>query len=161
MDFLSSGILGSIFGGLFRLFPEVLKFFDKKNERSHELEMFRLQTDLEKQRGEFKVEERYVDFSVAQMEAIRAAAEAEGKIASKSYKWVAAAVALVRPAITYAMFGLYVAVKMTFISYGLMTGGDWTAVLSANWTTDDFAILMMILTFHFVGRPIEKYTRSS
>jgi hypothetical protein len=161
MDFISSGILGSLFGGLFRLFPEVLKFFDKKNERSHELNMFKLQTDLEKLKGEFKVEERYVDYSVAQMEAIKAAAEAEGKIASQSYKWVSALVALVRPVITYTIFGLYVAVKLTFISYGLTVGNDWATVLAKNWTTDDFGILMMILTFHFVGRPIEKYTKGS
>ena len=32
-DILSGGLLGSIFGGLFRLAPEVLKYFDKKNER--------------------------------------------------------------------------------------------------------------------------------
>jgi len=53
-ELLSGGLLGSIFGGLFRLAPEVLKFLDKKNERQHELSMFQLQTDLEKMRGEFK-----------------------------------------------------------------------------------------------------------
>ena len=51
-DLLSGGLLGSIFGGLFRLAPEILKFLDKKNERLHELNMFQLQTDLEKLRGE-------------------------------------------------------------------------------------------------------------
>ena len=160
MEPISTGILGSLFGGLFRLFPEVLKFFDKKNERVHELSMFRIQTDLEKLRGEFRVEERYVDYSVAQMEAIKAAAEAEGKIAGQSYKWVSAAVALVRPTITYAMFGMYVAVKFTFIAYGLAIGNDWMPVLAKNWTNEDVGILMMILTFHFVGRPIEKYNKS-
>ena len=56
-ELLSGGLLGSIFGGLFRLAPEVLKFLDKKNERQHELNMFQLQTDLEKMRGTFKMEE--------------------------------------------------------------------------------------------------------
>ena len=37
LDILSGGILGSIFGGVFRLAPEVLKWMDKKNEREHEL----------------------------------------------------------------------------------------------------------------------------
>ena len=36
-EFIGSGILGSLFGGIFRLAPEILKFFDKKNERDHEL----------------------------------------------------------------------------------------------------------------------------
>ena len=44
-EILSGGLLGSIFGGLFRLAPEVLKFFDKKNEREHEMAMFSRQCD--------------------------------------------------------------------------------------------------------------------
>ena len=160
MEFFTSGILGSLFGGLFRLAPEILNFFDKKNERMHELAMFSKQTELEKVKGEFKVEERYVDFSVAQMDAIKSAAEAEGKILSRTYKWVTAAVGLVRPVITYVMFGMYVAVKATFISFALHNGTDWTTALDKNWTQDDVAILMMILTFHFVGRPNEKYNKT-
>ena len=56
LEFLSSGLFGSLFGGLFRLAPELLKYFDKANERKHELAMFGLQTDLEKQRGQFSME---------------------------------------------------------------------------------------------------------
>jgi len=37
LDLLGGGIFGSLLGGLFRLAPEVLKWVDKKNERSHEL----------------------------------------------------------------------------------------------------------------------------
>lgn len=44
---LASGLLGSLFGGLFRLAPEIIKFLDRKDERRHELSMFTLQTDLE------------------------------------------------------------------------------------------------------------------
>lgn len=155
---LESSIIGSIFGGLFRLAPEVMKIFDRANERKHELKMFQLSTELEKVKGDYKVEEKYVDYSVAQMQAIQAAAEAEGKIASKTYKWVAAAVALVRPSITYAMFALYLVVKFTFIFAGLYSETAWLEVVKANWTNDDWGVLTMILTFHFVGRPIEKYT---
>ena len=75
-DLLSGGLLGSIFGGIFRLAPEVLKFLDKKNERAHELNMFQLQTDLEKMRGEFKMEEKYVDYSIQQMDTIKEAFKA-------------------------------------------------------------------------------------
>lgn len=44
---LASGLLGSLFGGLFRLAPEVFRFFDRKDERAHELKMFTLQTPPE------------------------------------------------------------------------------------------------------------------
>ena len=47
-ELLGGGILGSVLGGVFRLVPEVIKYFDKKNERQHELAMFDKQCDLEK-----------------------------------------------------------------------------------------------------------------
>lgn len=159
-ELLGGGLLGSIFGGLFRLAPEVLKFFDKANERKHELAMFTLQTDLEKMRGEFRVEERYVDHSVAQLDAIQEAFKEQSRTASASYKWVAALSALVRPSITYVLFGLYVAVKLTAISYALSQGAHWKDVLPAHWDQDDFGLLTMVLTFWFVGRSIEKYQKS-
>jgi hypothetical protein len=158
-EMLSGGLLGSIFGGIFRLAPEVLKFLDKGNERKHELAMFTLQTDLEKMRGQFRMEERYVDHSVAQLDAIQEAFKEQSQTASASYKWVSAASALVRPGITYILFGLYVAVKITAIVYAINSGAPWVEVLRANWDADDFGMLNMILTFWFVGRAIEKYQK--
>ncbi len=157
VELLGSGVLGALAGGLFRLAPEVLKFFDRKNERSHELEMFKLQTSLELQRSNFKVEEKYVDFSVAQVDAIAEAFKEQSAAAASSYKWVAALSALVRPVITYVLFGMYVIFKFTMIAYGVSTGADWVTVLNESWTLEDFAMLNMILTFWFIGRSIEKY----
>ena len=57
LELLSGGLLGGIFGGIFRLAPEVLKFFDKKNEREHELAMFSRQCELEQLRGQQKLAE--------------------------------------------------------------------------------------------------------
>ena len=159
LDILSGGLFGSIFGGLFRLAPEVLKFFDKKNERAHELSMFTLQTDLEKMRGQFRMEEKYVDHGVAQLDAIQEAFKEQSKTASSSYKWVSAASALVRPGVTYILFGLYVATKITAIFYALSQGAHWKDVLPAHWDQNDFGMLNMILTFWFVGRSIEKYQK--
>lgn len=159
LEILSGGILGSIFGGLFRLAPEVLKFLDKNNDRKHELSMFTLQTDLEKMRGQFRMEEKYVEHSTAQLEAIQEAFKAQAQEASSSYKWVSALSALVRPAITYILFGLYVAVKITAITYAINSGAPWAEVLKQNWDADDFGMLNMILTFWFVGRAIEKYQK--
>lgn len=158
-EFAASGVLGSLIGGLFRLAPEFLKFFDRKNERQHEYKMFELQTDLEKVKGDYRMEEKYVDYSIANMQAINTAMEAEGKILEGASTWVRNAVAAVRPIITYVMFGMYVVVKITFITAGLISGDSWLATLGANWTPDDLAMLSMILTFHFVGRSIHEYQR--
>ena len=155
MDFFSGGILGSLLGGLFRLAPEILKFFDRKDERLHELKMFTLQTDLEKIRGEFRIEERYVEHGSAQLEAIGEAFKQQGEADKKAWKWVASLSALVRPGVTYILFGMYVAYKIIMITYALDSSAPWKEALVSLWTAEDFGMLNMILTFWFVGRTIE------
>jgi len=159
-ELLSGGLLGSIFGGIFRLAPEVLKFLDKKNERQHELSMFQLQTDLEKMRGEFKMEEKYVDYSIQQMDTIKAAFQEQAETAKAAGWFVAAISALVRPGITWALFFMYAAVKAAALVIAFKTGADWTEVISKCWDEDDFGVFTMCITFWFVGRSVEKYQKS-
>ena len=158
-EILGGGLLGSIFGGLFRLAPEVLKFMDKKNERSHELNMFQLQTDLEKVKGQFRMEEKYVDYSVQQLDTIKAAFEEQAQTAKEAGKVVAAISALVRPGITWALFFMYAAVKASSLVLAFQTQAPWYEVILKVWDEDDFAMFNMCLTFWFVGRSIEKYQR--
>ena len=156
-ELLGGGLLGSIFGGIFRLAPEILKFLDKKNERQHELSMFQLQTDLEKMRGEFKMEEKYVDYSIQQMDTIKAAFQEQAETAKAAGWFVAAISALVRPGITWALFFMYAAVKAAALVIAFKTGADWTEVISKCWDEDDFGVFTMCITFWFVGRSLERY----
>jgi len=158
-ELLGGGLLGSIFGGLFRLAPEVLKFLDKKNERSHELQMFTLQTDLEKMRGEFRMEERYVDHSISQLDAIKEAFKEQATTA-KEAGWLASFItAITRPGITWVAFGMYIAVKVAGLTIAFQADANWADVITKSWDEDDFAMLNMMLTFWFVGRSIEKYQK--
>jgi hypothetical protein len=157
LEFFGSGFIGALLGGLFRLAPEVLKFFDKNNERSHELKMFTLQTDLEKVRGQFRMEEKYVDFSKTSLEAIGEAFKQQAEADSKAWKWVASVSALVRPGITWLLFGMYVTVKIVTVTYAINTGVPAIDIANQVWSEEDFAMLMMILTFWFLGRTIDKY----
>ena len=158
-DLLGGGLLGSIFGGLFRLAPEILKFMDKKNERSHELQMSTLQTDLEKMRGEFRMEERYVDHSISQLDAIKEAFKEQATTA-KEAGWLASFItAITRPGITWVAFGMYIAVKVAGLTIAFQADANWADVITKSWDEDDFAMLNMMLTFWFVGRSIEKYQK--
>jgi hypothetical protein len=159
-DLLSGGLLGSIFGGLFRLAPEILKFLDKKNERQHELSMFSLQTDLEKLRGEFRVEEKYVDYSIQQLDTIKSAFQEQAQTAKSAGPIIAAISALVRPGITWALFGMYAAVKAAALVIAFQTGAHWAEVVTQVWDEDDFGLFTMVISFWFVGRSIEKYQKS-
>ena len=159
-ELLSGGLLGSIFGGLFRLAPEVLKFLDKKNERAHELSMFQLQTDLEKMRGEFKMEEKYVDYSIQQMDTIKEAFKEQAQTAKEAGWFASFITAVTRPGLTWIAFGVYVAVKVAGLTIAFQTNANWAEVLTKSYDEDDFAMLNMMLTFWFVGRSIEKYNKS-
>lgn len=160
LDILGGGLFGSLIGGVFRLAPEILKFLDKKNERLHELNMFRLQTDLEKLRGEFKVEEKYVDYSIQQLDSIKEAFKEQSETSQAAGPFVAAVSALVRPGITWALFGMYAAVKAAALVIAFQTGAVWTEVVTQVWDEDDFGIFTMCISFFFVGRPLEKYRKS-
>ena len=159
-ELLSGGLLGSIFGGLFRLAPEVLKFLDKKNERAHELSMFQLQTDLEKMRGEFRMEEKYVDYSIQQMDTIKEAFKEQAQTAKEAGWFASFITAVTRPGLTWVAFGVYVAVKAAGLTIAFQTNANWAEVLTKSYDEDDFAMLNMMLTFWFVGRSIEKYNKS-
>jgi hypothetical protein len=121
--------------------------------------MFSLQTDLEKMRGQFKMEERYVDYSVNQLDAIKEAFKEQATTAKEAGWFVAAISALVRPGITWALFFMYAAVKAAAIYMAFQSGGHWSEVITRVWDEDDFAMLNMCLTFWFVGRSIEKYQK--
>lgn len=158
-ELLSGGLLGSVFGGLFRLAPEILKFLDKKNERSHELNMFQLQTDLEKMRGQFRMEEKYVEHSVAQLDTIKEAFREQSETAKNAGWFVSAISALVRPGITWALFFMYAAVKVAALYMAFLTNAPWYEVIQQTWDADDFGIFTMCISFWFVGRSIEKYNK--
>jgi len=159
-ELLGGGLLGSIFGGLFRLAPEVLKFLDKKNERQHELSMFQLQTDLEKMRGEFKMEEKYVDYSIQQMDTIKEAFKEQAETAKAAGWFMAFISASVRPGITWFLFFMYAGVKVAAIMLAFQANASWAEVLVKSWDEDDFGMLSMVLSFFFVGRSVEKYQKS-
>jgi hypothetical protein len=152
-------LLGSLFGGLFRLAPEFLKVFDRKGEREHELKLLNAEMEFAKLRETFKNEQAQTMAVAYEAEAIGIAAEEQGRTARYAGKVVAAISALVRPMVTWAFVITYFLVKVASYTLALEQGGEWKEVLVAMWTKDDMAMLMMILTFWFVGRVWER-TRS-
>lgn len=152
-------LFGGLLGGLFRLAPEVIKFFDRKDERKHELNLMGAQLDYERLKGEFKVEEKYVDYSVAHMDAVAEAYKQQAVADSKAYKWVASLSALVRPGITFTLFGLYVLVKLIMMYQGIDDGVPWQTVITQSWKEEDWIMLNMVLSFYFLNRSIDRYRK--
>ena len=148
--------IGGIVGGLFRLIPEGMKLFDRKNERAHELAMLNAEMEFAKLRGQIVEKQTQAAMTAAELSAMEQAFVEQGKTAAKAGKFVSAVSALVRPLVTYWFVTLYSLVKFATFSIAMSQGGRWQDVVLSIWSDDDMSILTLILTFWFVGRVWER-----
>lgn len=156
MDFLSGGLLGSIFGGLFRLAPEVLKFLDRKNERQHELKMFEQQCQLEQMRGAQKLQEIGAQHAMAVdagvLDALKGAIDQQTEMVKAAGGWVASLSASVRPVVTYALVSVYLGLQVGMAINSNSVQEAFQLVI----TPDFVALVSGILNYHFLNRTLEK-----
>jgi len=155
---VGSATVGGLGGGVMRLIPEGIKYFEGRDERKHELDMSRLQLEIDAKRATQQIDivhaqgEAQVQAGEMQawVEAIKAQAQPTG------IKWVDAANAFVRPLLTYWWMALFTLYKSTVL------WGAWRAVDSFKdlgpmiWTTDDMVIFSGLLAFWFADRTMHK-----
>ena len=159
-DMLSGGILGSVFGGLFRMAPEVLKFFDKKNERQHELLMFTRQCELETLRGQQKLAEigaqREAAIDVGVMDAFQSAIEQQATMVKAAGGWAASLSASVRPVVTYWVLFVWSFIHVWFAWNAWITGAPPVEVFKIMMSPDFSALLAGTINFWFLDRTLAK-----
>ena len=160
LDILSGGLLGSIFGGLFRMAPEVLKFFDKKNERQHELNMFARQCELETLRGQQKLAEigaqREAAVDVGVMDAFNTAIEQQATMVKAAGGWAASLSASVRPVVTYWVLFVWSFIHVWFAWNAWVTGAPPAEVFKMMMSPDFSALLAGTINFWFLDRTLAK-----
>ena len=159
-ELLGGGILGSVLGGVFRLAPEVLKYFDKKNERQHELSMFARQCELETLRGQQKLAEigaqREAAVDVGVMDAFNAAINQQAEMVKAAGGWAASLSASVRPVMTYYLLVMYGAAKTAAMVLAYYHGQALTEVLAKSWGPDDMALLTGVINYWMIDRSLAK-----
>ena len=159
-DVLSGGILGSIFGGLFRMAPEVLKYFDKKHERLHELNMFSRQCELETLRGQQKLAEiganREAAIDVGVMDALQSAIEQQATMVKAAGGWVASLSASVRPVVTYWVLFVWSFIHVWFAWNALLAGAPALEVFKTMMTPDFSALLSGTINYWFLDRTLKQ-----
>jgi hypothetical protein len=159
-DVLSGGILGSVFGGLFRMAPEVLKYFDKKNERLHELNMFARQCELETLRGQQKLAEigaqREAAIDVGVMDAFQSAIEQQATMVKAAGGWAASLSASVRPVVTYWVLFVWSFIHVWFAWNAWITGAPPVEVFKIMMSPDFSALLAGTINFWFLDRTLAK-----
>lgn len=160
LEVLGGGIIGSLIGGLFRLAPEVLKWLDKKDERSHELAMFDRQCTLERERGAQKLAEigaqRDMAIDSGVMDAFSAAINQQAEMVKAAGGWAAKASAAVRPLVTYWVWTLYSAAFITLLVITWQVTRDPAQLVKLVLTADFMAILGGITNYWFLDRTLAK-----
>jgi hypothetical protein len=160
VELLGGGVLGGLIGGIFRLAPEVLKFFDKKNERQHELAMFDKQCDLEKVRGQQKLAEigaaRDAALDVGVMDAFNAAITQQTEMTKAAGGWAAKLSASVRPVVTYWILVIWSFANIWFAWNAWTNGLPPTEVFKIMMSPDFSALLSGTINYWFLDRTLKQ-----
>lgn len=161
-------LVGALLGGIFRTIPEIMNFFDKKNERTHELSLQDKAYEFQKLSGQQKVDEIAVqgqqDWNVGALEALKAAISSTTiEYKPTGYRLVDMLMAFtvffntsVRPFVTYIFVGIYIIAKICLIIQAVQHGENLGAMATVMWTADDQGLLAGILNFWFLGRVFDK-----
>lgn len=160
LEILGGGLLGSIFGGIFRLAPEVLKWLDKKNERQHELAMFQRQCELEAQRGQQKLAEigaqREAALDTGTMAVLQTAIQQQTEMVKAAGGWVASLSASVRPVVTYWILFIWSFIHVWFAFNAWLGGAPAADVFRTMMSPDFSALVAGTINFWFLDRTLAK-----
>jgi len=153
-------LLSAVFGGALRLAPEILKFLGQNAQNQHELAMQDKQLQFLQVQGQLKTDEinaqGAINLQQAQISAIQAMNLSQASEAQAGGWLIAAINALVRPMITFYIFGLWGAYTVACMLNAFHQSGDALQAIMSIWTQDDASMLSMIASFYFLGRVFDK-----
>ena len=145
-------LLGSLLGFGTSFLPEVLNYFKAGQEHKHNLERMQLEMDLMTKRSELKLQELDKQAEIKETEGLykHDSIDAGG--------FVNALRGSVRPVITYAFFGLFVAIKIVAVMTMMNEqGADLAGALNVIWDDNTAGLFAAIMSFWFGNRAVSKY----
>jgi hypothetical protein len=150
-------LFGLLAGGIFRIIPEVLKFFTVAKEQKHELAMTELQLRIDAARSQLRIDEVHAGANAAEQaqwasalqDAIKAQATPSG------VTWIDGLSASVRPILTYwHCLILYTAYKLAMGYMALDAGVSVSNAIVQGFTQFDQMMVGSMVSFWFVDRAI-------
>lgn len=152
-------ILSGVFGGILRILPEVLKFFDAKNERKHELDLQDKALEFQKVKGNQALDEIKAGADAAwdkgALDALQLAIKDQST--PSGVPWIDGLSKLIRPLITLQwVVILYPGVIVTTFVLLLMNNVPVIDALNKVFGPEEKAVCSFILDFWFIGRVLER-----
>jgi len=132
-------LLSSLLGLFSSALPDLLKYFQDKQDKAHELDVMKLQMEMQAAGASQRLDEINANADIAETTALY-------KTYTTGVHWVDALNGTVRPVIAYSFFILY-----AFVKYNQITAMPWQL-----WTEDDQIIFSGIISFYFGSRAMSK-----
>ena len=144
--------------------PKLLDFFQNKSDNKHELEMAKLQftQQLELQKAGFSLQKDLEEIKYDEIQTTTAGAERVAlyqhdiEIGKGASTWVINLRAMVRPTITFGLFGLLVCTEFFGFYFAVHTGTTYQLAMSNLWSDDMQTVWASIIAFHFGTRAFDK-----
>ena len=152
---LISGLLGFITSAI----PQILKIYQDKKDKEHELAMTKIQIEREDKGYQYKLEDAGIQADIASEQAVHS----DEQVVLTGNKWFDGLASFyrssVRPTITYAFFILYALTKYaSYISIkSYYTTLSWDKVMEKIWTVEDMSIFCVIIGYWFGQRAMKYY----
>ena len=148
-------IIGSLLGFGTSFLPEVLNYFKRGQEQKYELQRMQMEMELMAKRSELNIAELDKEAEIKETEGLykHDNVDAGG--------FINALRGSVRPIITYAFFGLFVAIKVTaLLSLMNQTGVSLNMALDTIWDDQTAGLFAAIMSFWFGNRAVSKYYKT-
>ena len=148
-------IIGSLLGFGTSFLPEVLNYFKRGQEQKYELQRMQMEMELMAKWSELNISELDKEAEIKETEGLykHDNVDAGG--------FINALRGSVRPIITYAFFGLFVAIKVTaLLSLLNQTGVSLNIALDTIWDDQTAGLFAAIMSFWFGNRAVSKYYKT-
>jgi len=143
-------LLGSLLGFGTSFLPQVLGFFQQKQEHKNRLEEMKLRGELAAQGVNLELQVLDKRAEIEETKAIYGYANPTGGFG-------AGLAASVRPVITYLFFALFMASKAVVMIKVLEQGGDWMSSVELMFDEETKALFAAIISFWFGKRAVSKF----
>lgn len=152
-------LLSLIFGGALRLLPEILKLMSAKGDQAHELQMTKLQLEIDQARATQQIDLVHTQGAIAadaaEMSAMVEALKAQGS--PSGVPWIDGLSSSVRPVLTYWWcLVLYTAYKAITVMVAIQGGATLAALAQLLVTEFDRMVISSIFSFWFVDRSLRR-----
>jgi hypothetical protein len=137
--------------------PKLLDFFQNRSDNKHEIEMAKLQfaQQLELQKAGFVAQKELEEIKYDEIQTT-SLYQHDIEIGKGASTWVINLRAMVRPAITFGLFGLLVCTEFFGFYFAVHTGTTYQLAMSNLWSDDMQTVWASIVAFHFGTRAFDK-----